>query len=258
MKILRHNGSLWRAAVVALMASLAIAAFAQQTAQNDANTEKPVLLDHVIAIINGEVLLESDVQLELRLAALQPFSAPAAQNTPLRAAQRLISRALILQQMQALEQNSYTATDEQVQQGLAEVRGTIPACIQLHCTTEEGWHAFLQANHLTEQEAEERWRQRLEILHFIDLRFGAGIRIPRSQIQEYYQKNLVPEFDKIKKPPPSLDSVEPRIREILLQQQVNGLLRDWLQSLRQQGSVQILDSAYGQSTGGDDDSGGGA
>jgi peptidyl-prolyl cis-trans isomerase SurA len=37
------------------------------------------------------------------------------------------------------------------------------------------------------------------------------------------------------------------------------LLRDWLQNLREQGSVQILDPAYGQGTSSsDEDEGGGA
>jgi hypothetical protein len=64
----------------------------------------------------------------------------------------------------------------------------------------------------------------------------------------------------MKEKPPTLESVSDRIREILLQQQVNSLLRDWLHSLREQGSVQILDSAYGQNTASsdDDDSGGGS
>jgi peptidyl-prolyl cis-trans isomerase SurA len=53
-----------------------------------------------------------------------------------------------------------------------------------------------------------------------------------------------------------VEVIAPRIEEILLQQRVNVLLRDWLKSLRDQGSVQILDAAYGVETNDDDDSGG--
>jgi hypothetical protein len=40
---------------------------------------------------------------------------------------------------------------------------------------------------------------------------------------------------------PTLDKVSPRIQEILLQQKVNVLFDDWLQNLRKQGDVQVLD-----------------
>src|SRR5580698_4375050 len=66
--------------------------------QSDSSSEKPVLLDRVIAIVNGDVLLESDVLEEMRLAALQPITVQAGQNTKQRAVQRLIARALILRQ----------------------------------------------------------------------------------------------------------------------------------------------------------------
>jgi hypothetical protein len=38
-----------------------------------------------------------------------------------------------------------------------------------------------------------------------------------------------------------LDQVAPRIQEILLQQQVNAMFDGWLDSLRKQGEVEILD-----------------
>jgi peptidyl-prolyl cis-trans isomerase SurA len=230
-----------------------------QSDSSDSSSEKPVLLDRVIAIINGDVLLESDVLQEMRLAALQPITVQAGQNTKQRAVQRLIARALILRQMREQHQIDYSVTDEEVRKSLDELRATIPICKQMSCVTEKGWQAFLKANDLTDQEVNERWRQRLEILKFIEARFGSTVRIPRQDIQKYYQTTVVPAFVKMKQPPPTLESTLPRIREIILQQQVNSLLRDWLKSLRTQGSVQILDPAYGQSTGdSDEDDGGGA
>ena len=43
---------------------------------------------------------------------------------------------------------------------------------------------------------------------------------------------------------PPLKSVSARIQEVLLQQQVNVLLQDWLKSLRDEGTVRIIDPAY--------------
>ena len=73
------------------------------TANCGARTTGGRVLDHVVAVINGSVILESDVQEEMRYAVLQPLSLNSARNTPQRALQRLIDRDLILQQMQTAE-----------------------------------------------------------------------------------------------------------------------------------------------------------
>jgi peptidyl-prolyl cis-trans isomerase SurA len=256
MKHRRHAGSF--VALVPLLVCLCCNCFAQEPQNTAPQTtgEKPVVLDRVIAIVNGDVLLESDVRAEMRIAVLQPLSVPPGQNTEINAAQRLVRRALILQQMRAQQAINYSVSDDEVKKSLAELRTQLPICRQIGCSTEEGWRAFLKSNDLTEEEAEQRWRQRLEILKFINARFGAGIRISRQDIQKYYQASVVPAFDKMKEKPPTLESVTPRIQEILLQQQVNAMLHDWLQSLRSQGTVQIIDPRYGQSSNADEDEGG--
>lgn len=257
----RHRQSRKYAVLAVMLFCLCAIASAQGTstaAQTATGSETPIVLDRVIAIVNGDVLLESDVRAEMRIAVLQPITVPAGQNTEVNAAQRVIRRALILQQMRSQQAIDYSVSDDEVKKSLAELRTQIPICRQIGCSTEEGWQAFLKANDITEQEAEQRWRQRLEILKFISVRFGAGIRVSRQDIRKYYQGTVVPAFEKMKEKPPTEESLTSRIQEILLQQQVNSLLRDWLQSLRSQGSVQILDPRYGQSSDSDEDDGGGA
>ena len=228
----------------------------KQPAQPQGGT--PIVLDRVVAIVNGEVLLQSDVREEVRQAALQPISVPAGENTEAHAAQRLIRRSLILKQMHEQQQINYSVSDSDVNAALKELRRDLPACRKMNCETDEGWKAYLKANGLTEEEVFDHWKQRMEILKFINLRFGAGIRVSRQSVQKYYQDTVVPAFAKEHQKAPTLESTNDRIHEILIQQQVNAMLRDWLQSLRDQGSVEILDPAYGQSSNTDDDSGGGA
>ncbi len=238
-----------------LIVTTAASAWAQQTAAPV--PPEAVVLDHVVAVINGSVILESDVQEEMRYAVLQTLSLNSARNTPQRALQRLIDRDLILQQMQTAETVS-PPTPSEVQQRILQLREVIPECRQYHCDTEAGWQAFLKANGLTENEVEKHWAQRIQILSFIQSRFGAGVRITPAEIQDYYNKKLVPQLEGQK--PPPLASVSSRIQEILLQQRVSSLLLEWLQSLKSEGSVSILDPAYGKvgttGSGDESDSGG--
>jgi peptidyl-prolyl cis-trans isomerase SurA len=212
-----------------------------------------VVLDHVVAVINGSVILESDVHEEMRFGVLQPFAVNPARNTPQRALQRLIDRALILQQMQATG-SATTPAPEEVQQRLKELRAVIPECAQYHCNSEPGWQAFLKAHGLTEKEVDKHWTDRMTILSFIQSRFGSGVRVTPQEIADYYHKSLEPQLHGQK--PPPLATVSSRIQEILLQQRVSSLLLEWLQSLKSEGSVSILDPAYGQvgTTGSGDES----
>ena len=61
-----------------------------------------------------------------------------------------------------------------------------------------------------------------------------------SEIQAYYEKTMLPEYAKRNVTPPKLETIQKRIEEVLLQQQVGALLQDWLKSLRAQGSVRII------------------
>ncbi len=205
---------------------------------------KPVVLDSVVAIINGEVLLESDVEQERRFESLQLL--PAGENTDTRAAEHLITRTLILQQMKEQVSNLPAIPDADLNQSIAELKKQLPGC-QNHCQTDAGWVSYLADRGLTPAAVQARWRQRLLVFNFLNERFRAGVRVPEDQIQAYYQKELVPQFQAKHEKPPSLKRLQPRIEEILLQEQVTKQIDSWEQTLRQEGSVQILVPAYGES-----------
>lgn len=215
-----------------------------QTSAPPAGAGQFVALDHVVAVINGEVLLESDVEEEMHFAALEPFQPHAGRDTKEAALRRLTSRVLIVQQMRQQNQFNVKISDADVEKSLKELRTHLPQCLKYKCETEAGWKEFLKANDLTNAEVVDHWKKRLTILDFIDVRFRAGIRTSHQDIEDYYNKSVVPEFERQHQTAPPLKDVSSRIQEVLLQQQVNGLLRDWLKSLREEGNVQIVDPAY--------------
>jgi len=199
--------------------------------------QQSIVLDRVAAIVNGELVLESDVDEELRFTAFQPYRVDAGESREA-ALNRLVDRTLILQQEKLQPQTE--VSDEAVHEELQQLRQQIPACKRYDCTTDVGWEHFLSDNSFTEAEVEARWKQRMEVLRFIEVRFRSGARITQPEIQDYYKQTLLPEYEKEKVKPPPLDSVSDRIQEVLLAKKVNSLLDEWLKSLRDQGSVRIL------------------
>jgi len=203
--------------------------------------QQPAVLDSVVAVVNNHAILSSDIDRDMRLSVLEPEDA--GERPDRRSAlDRLISRELIEEQMTADEAKGAQPSEQKLKDRLAVLRADLPACARFHCTTDAGWAAFLAANAITEDQAETYLRARLSLLAFIENRFRQGIRISQDEIEGYYRETLVPQYPAGQKPPP-LDSVSGRISEILLQQQVNQLFSAWLDNLRKQGDVEILDPA---------------
>lgn len=196
------------------------------------------VVDRVVAIVNGELILDSDVDRERRFAALLPQSAAGAAYNRDEAIERLINRNLILQQVQL--QPGSEVTLQTAAKDLDTLRKTLPGCVEYHCETQEGWDNFLASEGFTEETLTALWRQRMEVLAFIEQRFRMGIRILPAEIQEYYTKTMLPEYAAQHATPPPMRTIARRIQEVLLQQRVSKLLNDWLASLRAQGSVVVL------------------
>jgi peptidyl-prolyl cis-trans isomerase SurA len=196
------------------------------------------VLDRVVAVVNGDLILESDVDEERRFEEIQPYRRSAADRSRGKTIERLVDRALILQQS-ALEPED-KVSDKQVDDQLLTLRKDIPDCKQYDCVSDAGWAKFLAVHGFTEEEFRERWRQRMELLKFIEVRFRNGIKISDADIKDFYDTRMLPEYAKRNVTPPKLETISKRIEEVLLQQQVSALLVDWLKSLRAQGSVRIM------------------
>ena len=199
------------------------------------------VVDRVVAVVNQAPILDSDLDEERRFANFRTTVEPNETFSRKRALERLIDRALILQQakLQALQ----PIPDADVNAQIALLRKQIPACRgEFHCETDAGWKRYLDTQGFSPEELKQRWRERMEVLQFIDLRFRGGIRIPQTEVKAYYDKTMLPEYSRLKVTPPELKAVSKQIREVLLQQQVSSLMDDWLKSLKAQGSVRVMSS----------------
>jgi parvulin-like peptidyl-prolyl isomerase len=246
MSVARQNAVRWwmlgAAALVGMTAPLQGQAAPAAAGAAAVSGEKPqlapgVVLDRVIAVVNGDVILDSDVDEEQRFEEIQPYRA-ATSFTREKTIERLIDRALILQQA-ALEPED-AVPDKDLDAQLLTLRKDIPECKQYHCETDAGWKKYIEDHGFTVEEFRERWRKRMELLKFIEVRFRNGITISDEQIKNYYEKTMLPEYAKRSVTPPKLETISNRIEEVLLQQEVGALLEDWLKSLRAQGSVRMM------------------
>jgi hypothetical protein len=195
-------------------------------------------LDRIVAIVNDDVILDSDVNQELRFEAFDPYRNPLEGTSRDKVIERLINRALILQQLKLQPEDA--ASDAEVNKQIDQLRKNIPACAAYHCPTKEGWDRFLADHGFNEDSFFALWKERMTVLNFIEERFQTGIDITQAQVKDYYDKVLLPEYARQHAPAPKIDAISSQIHEILVQQQISNLLQDWLQSMRAQGSVVVL------------------
>ena len=267
MKVCRHNAAIQGIGMAAVMLLAAMPVWSQAApapssvpsnvpsviVPGDSAVAKPagpataqkaapqgsIEIDRVVAVANGDLILESDVDEERRFAAFQPYRNLEGNFSRADAIERLIDRSLILEQARAQAAGA-PITDADIDADLVELRKAIFACRPYKCETEEGWLKFLAANGFTDKEFRERWRDRMETLRFIEQRFRMGIRITPQEISDYYTKTLSPQYASRHVTAPKLDSIRERIQEILLQEQVSKLLADWLTALRASGDVRMV------------------
>jgi peptidyl-prolyl cis-trans isomerase SurA len=230
-----------KSAAIAVLFSCALPSFSQAPQPAAVETPGSVTLDRVIAVVNRQVILESDLEDEMQLSVLDPTTNGNAKDTKQQALDRLISRTLIQQQIQQENIPAAEPTPAQIADRLKEIRTDLPACVRADCASDTGWNQFLAHHELSPARVDKYLRTRLEILSFIELRFRQGIRITPEDIETYYRDTLLPQYPSAQTPPP-LQQVSSRIEEILLQQRVNALFDTWLSNLRSQGQIQVLDS----------------
>ena len=200
--------------------------------------ERGDVIDRIVAIVNGDLVLESDVDEEERFTRLYPYGMDDTKSLREQSITRMIDRTLLLQQLRGFPQSP--VQDEQVNSEEADLRKDLPACAHTDCASDAGWKKFLESMGFTEDELRARLKQRAEVLHFVEQRFRNGVRLSDKEVEDYYTNTLLPQYARQKATAPPLDSIRDRVEEILLQQQVSSLLDSWLKTLRDSGHVRML------------------
>ncbi len=193
------------------------------------------VIDGVIATVNRKPVLQSDWDDAVRFEALM-------QQKPLRsvtktdradALRRLIDRRLL--EIQMADPNYLAPSREEVRANLAKLRDQIPAA-----RTEQGWDKLIAAYGFSQREIEQNVRHEMQMMNFIEVRLRPNVHVQPEEVEAYYRNQVLPDMEKAGIKVVTLQEVEPKIRELLVQQHMDELLDAWLHNLRQQTQIQNL------------------
>ena len=192
------------------------------------------VLDSIIATVNGHVILQSDLQNEMRYACF--FSGRALQsNTPAdskAALDRLIDRELLNEQASSVEFKAASPEDVEKQ-----VESAKKDFARDHAG--QSWSEALAACQLGEGDIRDHFALELSQLRMVDAHLRPSIDVDTPAIEAYYREHMAPGTPGGQI---TLKAATPAIRELLTQQKMDSLLISWLGSLRSQAQVKMLAS----------------
>src|SRR5436305_4258360 len=185
------------------------------------------LRDRVLAIVDEDPILESDV---LRISALglaQPNPGEADRDFRRRVLAQLIEDRLRFHEIDrfGFEQVPVALVDQHVK----EIRDRFKGEAELD--------ARLKAVGLTAAGLRQLVSRQLMILTYVDERLGPKVFVTLENIQAYYNDVLTPELQKQGKPVPPLEEVREQIREVLKQQLLNKAIDSWTEELRRKADI---------------------
>jgi hypothetical protein len=189
-------------------------------------------IDRIVAVVNNRPIAESEWEQQERFEAMtsnEPWKGFRHSQDSL---ERLIDRALILQQMDSA--GTPKADDAYVVAQLNSLRK------QMRLESDKEWRARLKEYGLLGSDVADMVAEQANVLRFIDARFRPAVHIPIEDVRRYYRETYVPQFQRTAKPgvvAPALAEIESQIISVLTEQRMNDLFNTWLKTLRAQANI---------------------
>ncbi len=191
-------------------------------------------IDRIVATVNRDPILSSDVDNEAHFEALQEGKSPDALDTDRREVlNRIVERELIRQQIA----DEYEPAKDLVDRRILEIRSQYAAV-----KNDTQWVELLERYSLDADDLRAMVVVQLKVLHFLDVRLRPTVHVDSDEVGDYYNTQLVPKLKAAGKTVEPLTSVKQKIEEVLLQQKMNEVFNAWIANLRNQSKIQIMDS----------------
>jgi len=193
------------------------------------------IIDGVVATVNRKPVLRSDWDEAVRFEAFMHQKRLADVSEPERVAalQRLIDRELLNALM--AEEGALRPSDKELGGDVAKLRAQFAGA-----RDDAHWKAVLSSYGLTEATLAAHLQDEVRVMNFIDVQLRPNVRIQDAEVQAYYQKQLLDDLRQAGARPVAFAEIEPKIRELLVQQRMDEMLDAWLHNLRQQSHVQTF------------------
>lgn len=209
---------------------------AQKPAGPTAAASKAVLQDRVLAVVDEDPILASDVERAIKLGLEQPK--PGEDDARFR---RRVLDGLIDQRLQFHEIDRFNFQQvpvDEIQKRVAEIRARFP--------DEASFQKALKEVGLDLKGLRQLVARQLLVLTYVDERLGSRVFVGPDDINRYYREVLTPEMQKHGQQPPPLEGVREDVRETLKQQKMTQEMASWTRELRDKADVVVYSAQSNQ------------
>jgi len=190
------------------------------------------VMDRVVAAVNDRVITQSDWEEQERFEALFEGRDPRQIKLTPASLDRLIDSLLVREQLDSLQSEPMPASE--VERQVNSLRK------QLKITSDAEWSGLLDKYGLAATDFDRHFKEQLNSLRLIDMRFRPTVQVTSLSVQQYYNYTFVPKLQMqgtpMEKIPP-LKQVEDSIRKILTEEGMNSIFQTWLKNVKSQAQI---------------------
>lgn len=214
---------------------LLVLAFAAAAAAQPAAPGRNVLADRVLAVVDEDPVLASDVDRVVKLGLMTRNEGEAEAAFRRRVLDSLVQELLRFHEIDRFGFEQVPV--EEIEENVAGIRARFP--------DEAAFQKALREVGLDLKGLRQLVARQLLVLAYVDERLGARVFVSLDDISRYYRSTLLPEMQKRGQPAPPLEEVREEIREVLKQQRMNQELEKWTEELRAAADIAIYPEAAG-------------
>jgi len=192
-------------------------------------------LDRIAVTVGQHVIPESEVILDLRVAAFLDGTIPDLSGTQKRkAADRLVDQYLVL--ADAAATRAPLPSDADVEPLLAPLKARY--------ASEAEYRAALEPAGITEAQLKAHLLAGLRMLRYTDLRFRGEVQITEQDLRDFYDTLTAESRQKSSAPPPDFEASREQVEKLVTDQRVMQALDRWLGIVRNENQILYRDAAF--------------
>jgi peptidyl-prolyl cis-trans isomerase SurA len=205
-------------------------AFAQEAAPVSppvADPAAPILVDRVMAVVDEDPILASDLERVIRLKLVERAAGESDQALRRRVLEQMIDDRLRFHEIDRFGFQQVPV--EQIASQVEEIRSRFP--------NPQDLDRELAALDLDLAALRQLVARQLLVLDYVEERLGPRVFVSPDDVRDYYDTTLTSEAARRGAAPPPLDDVRDQVRSLLREQRLNQEIDRWTEELREQADI---------------------
>jgi hypothetical protein len=187
-------------------------------AQTPQQSEQGTTIDRIVARVDVDIILLSDVKALERYQQLVDGKS----ESDAQVLDRLIDQWIVRNEADTAQFPHPTA--DAIDKGVERVQGSFPS--------QEEYESKKKEVSLTDADVRKMVASQLYLSNYLDSRFRPSVHVEAKDIQDFYEKAVIPRAQARGQEAPSLDAAKDVIREALIQTGIDEQANRWLAESR--------------------------